>query len=101
MAGLTMRLVQRRDVRYEPTKASPAAATLAAAGPWMSSSRKMKISPAAKEFFECGMRTGKTPASIAMAMPTDTCSQACGVRSASETPACTSTAAPSATTVHQ
>ena len=67
VAGLTIRLVQRLDVRHEPTSASPAAASVAAAGPCSSSSRKMKISPAANEFFERGTRNGKKPASIAIA----------------------------------
>ena len=57
-AGLISRLVQRLELRIEPTKASPAAASTAAAGPCISSNRKMKISPAANEFFEPGMRTG-------------------------------------------
>ena len=46
------------ELRIEPTSASPAAASTAAAGPCINSSRKMKISPAANEFFEPGMRTG-------------------------------------------
>ncbi|WP_256440732.1 hypothetical protein [Rhizobacter sp. AJA081-3] len=36
----------------------------------------MKISPAAKEFLERGMRTGKKPANVAMAAPASTCSSA-------------------------
>src|SRR5882762_11137746 len=58
IAGLAMRLVQREEVRHDPTHASHAEATVAAAGPCISNSRKMKISPAANEFFERGMRTG-------------------------------------------
>ena len=52
--GLAMRLLARLEVRQEPTAASPLAANTAAAGPWISSSRKMKISPAAKEFLVKG-----------------------------------------------
>ena len=58
IAGLAMRLVQRLDVRHEPTSASPAAASVAAGGPYSSSRLKMKISPAANEFLERGTRTG-------------------------------------------
>ena len=36
----------------------------------------MKISPATKELVERGMRTGKKPASVAMAAPATICSSA-------------------------
>ena len=75
IAGLAMRLVHRLEVRQEPINPSPAAANVAAAGPCSSNSRKMKISPAAKEFFERGTRTGKKPASMAMPAPTATCNK--------------------------
>ena len=45
----------------------------AAQGPCISSSRKMKTSPATKEFFEPGMRTGKKPATTASAPPATIC----------------------------
>jgi hypothetical protein len=63
--GLAMRLLQREVVRKAPTPASPAAASAAASGPCISSSRNMKISPAANEILVRGMRTGKKPASMA------------------------------------
>ena len=74
MAGLAMRLVQRLDVRQLPVSPSAAAATMAAAGPSSSSSRKTKISPAANELLLRGMRIGTRPAIMAMAVPTTTCS---------------------------
>ena len=101
IAGLPMRLLQRLEVRHDPTAASPTAASTAASGPWISSSRKMKVSPAAKEFFERSTRTGKKPASMAMAAPTAVCNQAsggCRAKSPSDT---ASAQAPSTTTVHQ
>lgn len=101
IAGLMRRLVQRLDVRYEPIAPSPAAASTAAAGPWTSSSRKMNTSPAANEFFERGMRTGKMPASMAMAMPMAICSQAVVLSAATFTSETTSTAPPSSAIVHQ
>ena len=101
MAGLARRLVQRLDVRHEPTAASAAAASVAAAGPCMSSSRKMKISPAANECFWRGMRTGKHPASIATAMPLAICSTPSGVSRATLNIETTSTAAPASTAHHQ
>ena len=69
ISGLMMRLVQRFDVRSAPMNPSPAAAIAAAAGPYSSRSRKMKISPAAKEFVERGIRTGNPAASIASMTP--------------------------------
>jgi hypothetical protein len=67
--GLMIRLVQRLDVRSAPTSPSPVAAIAAAGGPYRSSRRKMKISPAAKEFVERGIRTGNAAASIARTTP--------------------------------
>ncbi len=101
IAGLAMRLVQRFDVRHEPTKASPAAATIAPHGPCISSSRKMKISPATNEFFECGTRTGKKPASIAIAVAAATCCSADGSIGATFRHAIAKTVVPSATAPHQ
>jgi hypothetical protein len=72
IVGLAMRLVQRADVRHAPMPASQAEASVAAAGPCIRSSRKMKISPAANEFFDRGMRTGNKPASMVMATPITT-----------------------------
>jgi hypothetical protein len=63
VAGLMIRLVQRLEVRHEPTRPSPAAASVAAAGPCRSRSRKMTTSPAVNECFERGTRKGKKPAS--------------------------------------
>ena len=96
-----MRLVQRLEVRHEPTNASPADASVAAAGPCSSSSRKMKISPAAKEFFERGMRTGNTPASIAISAPAAICIQAIAGIAATRCTENSSVATPSSTMVHQ
>src|SRR2546430_11522777 len=73
IAGLAMRLVQRVEVRQDPTVASAAAVKVAAAGPCSSSSRKMNISPAAYECFDCGMRTGKKAASTAIAAMVAAC----------------------------
>ncbi len=101
IAGDASRLVQRLLVRYEPMKPSPAAATTAAAGPCSSSSRKMKISPAAKLVLTPGMRTGNTPASIAMAVPASTCSQTSGGRGSRLASAAPSATAPPSTTTHQ
>ena len=78
MVGLAMRLVQRLEVRSEPMKASPATATAAAAGPSISSSRKMKTSLATKDCRVPGIRTGKSPASIARPMPAATCNHTRG-----------------------
>src|SRR5205085_12604553 len=98
IAGLAMRLVQRLDVRHEPTSASPADASVAAAGPYSSSRLKMKISPAANEFLERGPRTGTTPASIPTATPIAT-GRCCPAGSAAA--ACAITPTPSSTTDHQ
>ena len=67
----------------------------------MSNSRKMKISPAAKLVFTPGMRTGNTPASMAMAAPASTSihtAGGCAARCATATPRAS---APPSTTVHQ
>ena len=101
MAGLPRRLVQRLEVRKEPTAPSVAAASVAAAVPCINSSKKMKISPAANECLECGMRTGKIAASSVRATPASTCSQAIGVSSSRATNEWPSAAAPASTTVHQ
>ena len=101
ISGLAMRLVQRVDVRIAPTPASPAEASAAAAGPCISSSRKMNISPAANELFERGIFTGKAPAIIATAMPTASCSVAPAGSDATRISESPTLAAPSATTAHQ
>ena len=101
IAGLAMRLVQRLDVRIEPTKASPAAASTAADGPCISSSSRMNTSPAANEFFECGMRTGKPPASIAISVPAATWTQTSGGWRATSTRAQRMMQAPPSTATHQ
>ncbi len=101
IAGLAMRLVQRLEVRHEPTSASPAAASAAAGTPCISSTRKMKISPAAKELVERGMRTGKKPASVAMAAPATICSSAARGSAATAPTQCSSTSTPMDTMVHQ
>src|SRR6476659_3495566 len=52
VAGLMIRLVQRLEVRHEPTSPSPAAASVAAAGHCSGHRRKTRPSPARQEFFE-------------------------------------------------
>ncbi|TMH12681.1 MAG: hypothetical protein E6H65_05590 [Betaproteobacteria bacterium] len=102
IVGLAMRLVQRLDVRQEPTSASPADASVAAAGPCSSNRLKMKISPAANEFFERGMRTGNMPASIATTTPIITCRHCDAERRVVTALAANAiVTAPSTTTVHQ
>ncbi len=101
IAGLTMRLVQRLDVRHDPTSASPVEASVAAAGPYSSSRLKMKISPAANEFFERGTRTGNTPASIATATPIATGRWRDAGSTATESTEAAIVTAPSATMDHQ
>src|SRR5450830_9270 len=61
MAGVPILLVQRFEVRHDPTKPSRAAASTAGAAPYKSSTRKMKISPPAREVFAPGIRTGNRP----------------------------------------
>src|SRR5207237_6064102 len=60
MVGLPMRLVQRFEVRKEPTAASAAAATVAAAGPGTSSNRKTNTSAPASQALVEGTGTGHT-----------------------------------------
>ena len=74
MAGVTSRLVQRLDVRKAPSPVSPAATRAAAAGPIISSTRKMKASPTAKDCLAPGTRTGNRPEPTARARPTVICS---------------------------
>ncbi len=100
-AGLTSRLVQRLELRIEPTKASPPAASTAAVGPCISNSRKMKISPAANEFFDPGMRTGYMPAIIATTQPIRICSWMPGGWVVSWAAANNTATHPTVTTVHQ
>ncbi len=61
----------------------------------------MKASPAANEFFEFAMRTGNSPASIAIAAPTAICSRSAAGSAATVRSACARTAAPSSTITHQ
>ena len=61
----------------------------------------MKISPAAKELVERGMRTGKKPASVAMAAPPTICSSAARGSAGHRADAMHSTIAPMDTMVHQ
>src|SRR2546430_17653679 len=61
MVGLPMRLVQRFEVRQEPTAASAAAGIGAAAGPWRGSKKKMKSPGPAGGGLVPGMGTGKSP----------------------------------------
>jgi hypothetical protein len=99
--GLAMRLVQRLELRMAPTIVSQPAANVAAAGPCISSSRKMKTSPAANELFEAPMRTGKKPATIAITMPASTCATTAPGSMATLVAECITAARPSRTTVHQ
>src|SRR5256885_13689280 len=69
MVGLPMRLVQRFEVRKEPTAASAAAAIGAAAGPWTSSNRKRNSPGPARGGLGPGMRTREGTASAAMRRP--------------------------------
>ena len=101
MAGLAMRLVQRRELRLDPMAASTLAASVAAAGPCSSSSRKMKVSPAVTEWIERGLRTGNRPASTMITRPTATCQAAWAGRSARLARASTRAVPPASTTVHQ
>ena len=96
-----MRLVQRLELRQEPTPASQADARAAASGPFIINSRKMKISPAVKELVERGMRTGTRPAVIASTVATTICNQADGGMPAMCCTACSSAPLPSSTTLHQ
>ncbi len=61
----------------------------------------MKISPAAKLVLTPGMRTGNTPASIAISVPAATCSQISGLRVANDAKAATKAMHPPSTTSHQ
>src|SRR5438477_12954133 len=101
IVGLPMRLVQRFDVRKEPTAASVAAAIVAAAGPWTSSNRKMNSSAPASEVLVPGMRTGKSPVSAAIAAPHATCSMAVSSRRDTSSRARPTAAAPTRVVVHQ
>ncbi len=101
MARLPMRLVQRLEERNEPTKDSPAAATVAAPGPWINNSRKMNTSPATKEFFEPGMRTGKKPAATAKAVPRTICAITPNESCCTSQTAAARATLPSTTIVHQ
>src|SRR5205814_1895458 len=101
MVGLPMRLVQRFEVRKEPTAASAAAAIVAAAGPWTSSNRKMNSSAPASEVLVPGMRTGKSPLSAAIAAPQATSSRVLWSRWDRSSRARTSAATPTRVVVHQ
>ena len=69
MAGLPSRLVHRFEVLNEPKNPSAAAASVAAAGPFMSRIRKMKISAPVIDILPPGMRCGNAAISPAMATP--------------------------------
>jgi len=61
----------------------------------------MKISPAANELVERGIRTGTKPASMAISMPTPTCHCAARGRPDTATAEYPTTAVPMSTTAHQ
>ena len=100
-AGLKSRLVQRLDVRQVPTPASAAATTAAAAGPCISSTRKMKISPTMNEFLVPGTRTGNKPAPMVKASPAAICTQASQGMAATAAKLKASADNPVPTTAHQ
>jgi hypothetical protein len=101
VAGLTIRLVQRLDVRHDPTSASPAAASVAAAGPCSSNSRKIAISPAVNEFFERGTRNGTKPASIEIAAIAKTSARSSSGNADSARSVWVRTATPISAVIHQ
>lgn len=61
----------------------------------------MKTSPAANEFFERGMRTGKKPAAMAITIPPTTCSPTAAGKASTVTVETPKTAAPASTITHQ
>ena len=73
MAGLPRRLVQRSEVRTEPAKPSAAAAIVAAAGPFISSTRKTKISAPVIDILPPGIRSGKAAAVPVITTPSAIC----------------------------
>src|SRR2546423_15334250 len=72
MVGLPMRLVQRFEVRKEPTAASAAAAIVAAPGPGTGRNRKMNSSGPARGGLGPGMGPRQGPATARIPDTQDT-----------------------------